>query len=220
MSNACRIRFEKTGRAIYISHLDLQHTIQRAFIRAGIKIKHTEGFNPHPYMSVALPLSVGIESVCEYMDFSLEEAVPIESICASVNSALPEGILFKDAYFPIHKFKEIFSLKISGIWEYDYSVPHALNNISALFSNSPLIIEKKTKRGTTETDLSPFIYDFSFNIENSNQIHLSALVSAQNPSINPGLFVNALEKYMPDFVPDTAYYRREELFLENGEVFR
>ena len=52
----CRVVFEKTGRAKYISHLDLMRTFQHSFIRAGIRIKHTEGFNPHPYISIALPL--------------------------------------------------------------------------------------------------------------------------------------------------------------------
>ena len=56
---ADRILFSKFGRARFISHLDLMRTIQRAFFRAGIQIKHTEGYNPHPFVSIALPLSVG-----------------------------------------------------------------------------------------------------------------------------------------------------------------
>ena len=51
---ADRLLFSKTGRAKYISHLDLMRTFQRAFARAGIQIKHTEGFNPHPFVSIAL----------------------------------------------------------------------------------------------------------------------------------------------------------------------
>ena len=56
---ADRLLFSKTGRAKYISHLDLMRTFQRAFFRSGIQIRHTEGFNPHPFVSIALPLSVG-----------------------------------------------------------------------------------------------------------------------------------------------------------------
>ena len=66
-----RIIFRKEGRAKYISHLDLMRTMQRVFIRAGVQIKHTEGFNPHPYMAFALPLSVGMESDYEILDFKL-----------------------------------------------------------------------------------------------------------------------------------------------------
>ena len=69
MNDAVRILFEKTGRARYISHLDLQHTIQRSFARAGIAVRHSNGFNPHPQMTIALPLPLGCESLCEIMDF-------------------------------------------------------------------------------------------------------------------------------------------------------
>ena len=61
---ADRLLFSKTGRAKYISHLDLMRTFQRAFARAKIAIKHTEGFHPHPFVSIALPLSVGYSSQC------------------------------------------------------------------------------------------------------------------------------------------------------------
>ena len=66
-----RLRFSKTGRAIYISHLDLMAAMQRAFARAELPLKFSEGFNPHPQISILLPLSVGTASVCELMDFRL-----------------------------------------------------------------------------------------------------------------------------------------------------
>ena len=59
-----RIRFSKTGQAKYISHLDINRVFARTFARAGVKIWFTEGFNPHPYMSFSLPLSLGVESYC------------------------------------------------------------------------------------------------------------------------------------------------------------
>jgi radical SAM-linked protein len=73
-----RLRFRKEGRAQYISHLDQMHTMQRIYIRAGVRIRHTEGFNPHPYMSFLLPLPVGCESGCELMDFDLDESFDLE----------------------------------------------------------------------------------------------------------------------------------------------
>ena len=69
-----RLRFEKTGRAVYISHLDLMQTLQRACSRAGYSLKYSEGFNPHPQISVALPLSVGAASRIE-----LSEAIAAHS---------------------------------------------------------------------------------------------------------------------------------------------
>ena len=73
-----RLRFEKTGRAIYISHLDMMRTMQRVFARAGLELKYSEGFNPHPQISIALPLSVGTGSLCEIMDFRLTSDTELE----------------------------------------------------------------------------------------------------------------------------------------------
>ena len=75
-----RLRFEKTGRAIYISHLDLMATMQRAFSRAGFRLQYSEGFNPHPLISILLPLSVGTASVCELMDFRLCEEADLRTL--------------------------------------------------------------------------------------------------------------------------------------------
>lgn len=62
-----RLRFQKTGKAVYISHLDLMRVVQRIFLRAGTPIKYSEGFNPHALISICLPLSVGMASDCELM---------------------------------------------------------------------------------------------------------------------------------------------------------
>ena len=55
-----RLLFEKKGSAVWISHLDLMRLFQRAFKRADLALKHTQGFNPRPSVSIALPLSVGV----------------------------------------------------------------------------------------------------------------------------------------------------------------
>ena len=72
-----RLLYSKTGKAKYISHLDLMATMRRALLRAGIELKYSEGFNPHPYMSVALPLPVGCSSICELIDIGITLGAPI-----------------------------------------------------------------------------------------------------------------------------------------------
>ena len=68
-----RIFFSKTGRAIYISHLDLYRLFQRSIKRAKLPVWETEGFNPHLYLTFALPLALGTAGVCESMDTKLTE---------------------------------------------------------------------------------------------------------------------------------------------------
>ena len=66
-----RMLFEKTGTAIWMSHLDTMRLMQRAFRRAGVVLHHSQGYTPHAYVSMLLPLSVGTESVCEIMEYEL-----------------------------------------------------------------------------------------------------------------------------------------------------
>ena len=88
-----RALFQKTGNAVYISHLDLMRLFQRAFKRAGLPLTHTQGFNPRPSVSIALPLSVGVESRCELLDFELEtDAFSCDEIRSRLNQALVEEI--------------------------------------------------------------------------------------------------------------------------------
>ncbi len=90
-----RLLFEKTGDAVYISHLDLMRIFQRAFRRADILIWHSQGFSPRAYVSIALPLSVGVESRCEILDFEVEDGsvdlatLPEKSDIFAVNRTMP-----------------------------------------------------------------------------------------------------------------------------------
>ena len=71
-----RIFYRKTGRAKYISHLDLARCMQRAVKRTGLPVWYTVGFNPRLYLGFALPLPLGQESVCETVDLCLMEDIP------------------------------------------------------------------------------------------------------------------------------------------------
>ena len=86
-----RLCFAKEGVASYISHLDLLRTFQRVFIRAGMVIRHSAGFHPHPMMSFVLPLSVGQTSVCELLDFETEEEIDCAALPARLAPCLPLG---------------------------------------------------------------------------------------------------------------------------------
>ena len=88
-----RLLFEKQGKAVWISHLDLMRLFQRAFKRSGLLLKHTQGYNPRPSVSIALPLSVGVESQCELLDFELDgQELSCQEIGQRLNDALVSGI--------------------------------------------------------------------------------------------------------------------------------
>ena len=87
MPDTTRLLIRKDGLGIYLSHLDLMHNMERVFNRAQVRIWHTQGFNPHPYMSFCLPLSLGVASECEIMDFKMEQQIPLEELPARPNKA-------------------------------------------------------------------------------------------------------------------------------------
>ena len=91
-----RLRFSKTDQAKYISHLDTNRVFSRAFARAKIPLWFTEGFNPHPFMSFSLPLSLGVESLCENVDIRILENIPYDEIKRRMNESLPQGIRIVD----------------------------------------------------------------------------------------------------------------------------
>ena len=68
-----RLLFVKEGPAAYISNLDLLRTVQRAFPRTELDIKHSQGFHPHPIISIVLPLPVCQSSDCELLDFEVTQ---------------------------------------------------------------------------------------------------------------------------------------------------
>lgn len=214
----CRILFEKTGRAIYISHLDLMRTITRAFIRAGIKIKHTEGFNPHPYMTFALPLSVCVESVCELVDFILLNDISEDDLVSALNKVLPEGIRMVKAYTPDRKFKEIFWLKVKGVLSFNNTEPKA-DALNKFFTSESIIISKKTKRGMADTDIVPCIKEISF-ADDGDSVILNAVLAAQNPSLNPELLITAIRVHHPELAPAATAFSRCEIYDQEMNIFR
>ena len=103
-----RALFEKTGMAAYISHLDLMRLFQRSFKRAGLPLTHTNGFNPRPSVSIALPLSLGVESVCELLDFDLEtEGFSCGDILDRLNQCLTDGVKVLKVYDNGSKIKNL-----------------------------------------------------------------------------------------------------------------
>lgn len=216
----CRILFEKTGRAKYISHLDLMRTFQHAFIRSKIKIKHTEGFNPHPYISIALPLQLGCESLCEILDIRLDEDMDISGIPALLNPCLPEGIRAVSAFEPIGKVGEIkYTLCRVKLYYDDGGAEKRKDALAALFASKELVITKKTKRGEGELDLAKHISGVSVKAENE-ALTLEAVVSAVEPTVNPSNLVDAVNINAPELAPDFAEYMRIEVYNEKMQKFR
>jgi len=204
-----RVKFTKEGAAVYISHLDLMRTMHRAFIRAGLRVKHSEGYNPHPKMVFAMPLSVGTESQCELLDFELDSDVFTVKIPDMLNAFLPDGIVMTDCWMAETKFSEIAWLNVRGRFEYDdRSACEKASLLSEFFSAPEIVIRKRTKRGETSFDMRPYLRDIDFSAPDRHTIDVSAIVAAGDKVLNPDLIVSALEQLAPELSPDFARFRR------------
>ena len=217
-----RVLFEKTGSAIWISHLDLMRLFQRAFKRAGLSLKHSQGFNPRPSVSIALPLSVGVESRCELLDFELEgESVPDNLIMEGLNRSLVEGVRVLDVYDEAAKIKHLALLRCCVTMEYDSGVPGgAADEVTALFHREDVTVEKKGKNGPTEQNIIPMIRSLEVSAPDDHTIILEALVCCQSPSLNPMQLGAAVEKYLPHLRPDFTKCARIEIYNADETIFR
>lgn len=188
-----RVWFSKKGRAVYISHLDMMRCMQRALKRAGIPVWYTQGFNPHIYLTFALPLSLGYAGACETMDIRLNEDMPFDEIVTRLNSALPPDIRVLRVAEPINKPEAIAYA--------DYTVTIPSNDAGVLLSkwisfiSQPVIAsDKKTKKGYKEVNLKDYIINTDANIEGNTLVISMRLRAGINENLNPSLVIEAFRK--------------------------
>lgn len=217
-----RALFEKTGNAVWISHLDLMRVFQRAFKRAGLPLTHTKGFNPRPSVSIALPMSVGIESCCELLDFELEgDPIPNEEILKRLNEELIRGVRVLEIYNEGSKLKNLALMDCTLTLEYDSGLPEGVcDELRRLFCVESLFVEKRGKNGVTQQDIIPLIRRLEIREEDSRTVSISARICCQNPTLNPMQIYSAVEAYRPDLRADYVSCHRQELYDLQEKIFR
>lgn len=212
-----RATFEKSGRAKYISHLDLNRCMLRTFRRSRLPIWYTEGFNPHPYYSFALALSLGYESSCEILDFNLTEDIPFDDIKNRLNEVMPEGMrIVKVA----EQNKKITSIAKA---EYSFSLvsektEELFEVVKALIAQEKILIEKKTKKGVKTVDIKPDMEILTCQKVN-NAIEITMYLPAgTQTNYNPSLFIEALKR-TTNICVDAEKIRRTAILCADNSVF-
>ncbi len=191
-----RIRFEKRGRARFISHLDLNRCMSRALRRAKIPVWYTQGFNPHPYITFALPLSLFFESTCETMDLRLEGDMMPDEIKERLNGQMPEGLCVQDVFEPRMQAKEIVSASYSVVLEYpELSAAEIKQMWEGLLACPALPVEKKSKRGMREIDMKPFFTQAETEMADGVLSLRVLLPAGQQETVNPSYFNAAVLRH-------------------------
>lgn len=216
-----RMSFEKTGMAKFISHLDTVRCITRAMKRADVPIWFTEGFNPHAFLTFAMPLSLGFESLCETVDFRLMEEVDLEELATRLNNALPVDITVKEIY--------VYETSPNDIRWAEYKIifnnpdNKLLETAENILSSNEIIVEKKAKQGrkkvNKEVNIKEHIKSFELTEENGKLILNTVLSSGTSININPMLLIGALVKDTGTDEQDVDIIKIQS-YKENMEVFR
>ena len=216
-----RLIFVKEQQASYISHLDVMRTFQRVFPRAGLSIKHSNGFHPHPILSIVLPLPVGQSSECEILDFESVEESAGEGVAEALNTGMPAGLRVLDCCAASRPVREMALLRARLEMEYDNGVSEdACERIRALFAQEEVFVEKRTKhKGMTELNIVPLIHSLTLT-EEAGMIAADAIVAAQDPGLNPALIGAAIARHLPEIAPDFVRVRRKEVYDREMNIFR
>ena len=213
-----RATFEKKGRAKYISHLDLNRCMLRTFRRSRLPIWYTEGFNPHPYYSFALALSLGYESSCEILDFNItDDNISMEEIRDRLNAVMPEGMSIVSV--------AIQQQKITAIAKAEYAFSLKTEDAGGLFDavqqllDAPeILIEKKTKKGIKTVDIRPDMEVLSCEKSGDSVDMAMYLPAGTQTNYNPSLFIEALKK-VTEIPFEAENIRRTAILCADNSVF-
>lgn len=190
-----RLRFAKQGRLKYISHLDINRAMGRAFKRAQIPLWYTEGFNPHPYMCFSLPLSLGVESLCESVDIRLIDDISNEEIKSKMNSVLPDDLRILDVY---DDFRDSSEIAYSDyVFKFQFADNElALEKIKAVLESKEIFALKKCKQGKRrilkETDIKAFIDKYFVSIRKDIIVLNIRLLAGADKNLNPSLLFDTI----------------------------
>ncbi|RQD70618.1 MAG: DUF2344 domain-containing protein [Tindallia sp. MSAO_Bac2] len=148
-----RAKYTKVGMMKYLSHLDLVRLFERAFRRAEIPLAFTQGFNPHPMVSFASPLSIGVSSEAEYFDLVLSTPLDAKEFTQRMNDTLPEGIHINAARLystnkltSLMKESALLSYRIEGHSNIPLQLEALDESISSFLAQPEILIEKTIKK--------------------------------------------------------------------------
>jgi len=215
-----RLWLSKQGRLKFVSHLDMFRIMQRAVRRAGIPLWYTEGFNPHPYISFLLALSLGVEGKREPVDIRIVGDMELSEIKNRLNAVFPEGLKIEEAALPFNKPAEI------AYAEYEAVISKSdidVNELKSALDSGELVTEKSGKSGGRKVmktvNVSEHIKKYTLTQDNEN-IYLSVILPAGSTfNLNPLQLTDAVCRYTgKSFTPDRAV--RNRLLLEDLSEFR
>lgn len=212
-----RLFYKQRGRMRFISHLDMTRFVSRAIRRAGLPVWYTEGFNPHLYMTFALPLSLGFESDYSVLDIRLlNDDYDISTLPENLNAVCPPYIQFFGAAEPVKKAGDVAAAQFNITFDDGGELAEDLN---AFLNRKSIVVLKKTKKGEQkEIEVANKINHFEIiNTEGNSTLKIT-LPAGSTENLNPELYLNKF------FEENGKYYcymvNRTAILDTNGKLFK
>lgn len=200
----------------FISHLDMTRFMTRLIRRAELPVWYTEGFNPHLYMTFALPLSLGFESEYEVVDIRLlDDGYDISTLPKKLNAVCPPYICFFDATEPVKKAGDVAAAKFNIVFDDNNEIGDALNQF---LSRDSITVLKKTKKGDIkEIEVADKIKSFEVDTRNNTVLNIT-LPAGSSENLNPELFLN---KFFEEYGKYYCYViTRTSVLDADGNLFK
>ena len=223
-----RTKFNKEGDMIYISHLDLQQLLQRAFRRAEIDLVHSQGFNPHPKISYGNALALGTESQGEYVDIEIEDDITVEEFLKRINEELPKGVEFIKAKEISSSTPTLSSEIVYGEYLFNIDLPNPLSKelvkskVLEFVKKDSIMITKKNKKGKlVENDIRPFIKTFDLvSLDDERATFETIIATGSKGNLNINILIPMLLEILGVEIDprEVETIRRDLYAMKDGEL--
>lgn len=214
------LTFAKRSYMIYTSHLDMQRLFKRVFKRADIALSYSQGYNPHPLMSFAQPLSLGYYSECELLEFKTKSDHSPSHIMDKLNQNMPEGLIILDCSRMTDSEKTLASRCYSAGYRILIPISKMAGDVSDNNSSESVASElvdrageylkqntvialkrtKKHKEGV-ETDIKSKIRKFDFSVVDDNFVIETILDAGSDSNLSPELLFETFNAFTGLKVP-------------------
>ena len=215
-----RIKFSKQGVMKFIGHLDVMRYFQKALRRAEIDVKFSEGMSPHMIMSFAAPLGVGLTSDGEYVDIELRTPISTREALERLNKVMVEGMEILD-FRQIQEGKAGKAMSLVAAADYTVRFRPGLapegdwqSDLSGFFARKSIPVIKETKKGASEIDIRPMIYELSV----CGGVVSMTLATGSAANLKPELVMEAYASWKGlELAPHALEVNRCEVYTDIGK---
>lgn len=208
-----RLFYKKLGNMKFVSHLDMNRFMIKIIKMSKIPVWYSEGFNPHPYITFALPLSLGFESDYDVIDFRLDDdSFSNDDVVESISPLLPIGIEIIACQDPIMKTDQISYADF--LIDFAHDISDIKNSLNEFLSRENIMAEKKSKKGVKTVDLKDYLKSFTF----GDTFLVLTLSAGGSKNLNPKLLFDSFEKITSFILPPYSIMR-QKLYNSDMELF-